>query len=252
MPLGLGLGLGKNGSSGSGGGGTPPSGPPTIGSGTINLHLDPALGISATGSAITQWIDQAGSRVFTVEDGSPVIAASDVNGLPAVVLTNDTMTDAPQDPTVLDVNDWVVGIVHTPQTAEANGGIFEENTGSGTNRGVFYGDTRSANGSKINLAFDASARVISGAAFTAGITYYSTFRRLGDVVQAWTNETSDGIRTGLNGVTFPSNTLFRIGKQAAGNVYYNGKVHEIVLYIGPISDPDLVSIRSYLKTKFGL
>ena len=225
--------------------------PPLLGNCIIWYRAD--LGVSLSGTSVTQWNDQSGTNdshknLVAVNDPTYTVSDSNYNGQPTILMAsaNSTYftTTAFTSP-ITQPNTWIV-VGHVPTSAIYNCIMDSNDTISGQQL------TRSNAGS-IGMMSDSVKLSASGNWNTPGVCL---FEFNGVSSKLYYNVFSSPTATGNagSGAGSSQNSLTIGASDAAwgpGN-YWDGPVAEIIGYSGVLSTTAKLRLRTYLSGRYGL
>lgn len=225
---------------------------------TTALWLDAADNntITLNGSTVSQWNDKSGN-VRNVSQASstsqPTYNATGFNNQPTIDFDglNDFLKNASYQPAgalscfVVFNRDTTGGVFVNIQRS---GGIFEINGGGGAG----YTNITVTGTGNLNpaLGFD-----ISGGGTSTNIILYITYDGSGTLASDFSARVNGTDNTIVNSgaVGYLAETGITIGARAVQNIgFYNGRISEIVLIEGQISQDNRDKIEGYLAWKWGL
>lgn len=226
---------------------------PSVGSGTLYLHIDASDLSLSNGDPVTSWTDSVHSTSFTNAGGSPTYVADYANGLPAVAF--DGVDDYMQalslggtPPGTGTITVFCVANFDTP-TATNTDYLFSAQYPRGTDDNRLCVRT-DRNG---NLEFhvgDGSA-VETGPADTGLHVYILVSGQSGNAVKLLIDNHEVG--TGDCGSTPEALVALGLGAEHRdGTDDGDVNIAEFVIYDGALSDEDITSVFGSLDTKYGI
>ena len=227
---------------------------PAVTSATLKLHLDAALGVTDAGAgAVSAWADQSGlgnNFEQTTAGLRPVLTASQINGLPAVMFTLDrldavgtglnTTTALPFTFFAVTVGASLADQLFDSAPSAAN--LFRF--------GAASGQVELWNGSPSVLApVNVGGSVLSIAANFQS-PEGSSRRELS--VRAFSSASVTNRHGYIDSSTQVPFTNPDIGTQNGGAPYFSGGIAEMLIYYGPMTVPDRFAVEQYLREKYNL
>ena len=231
----------------------------------LALWLNASVGVATDSNGVTKWSDQSGNANDATPNGmEPTVIASGIHALPSIHFEGGSHLDIADSTTLqIGTSDFSLSIVmrHTTDTQDAGnyGLVFAKQDPLTTGfPGIatfvdLPANTTSFFGQIVLNSFVNTA--------TTGLNnnapHVFGFRRVGAQISTRLDgavdgtETSDAAAVDLSALTTPA----RIGAGGDGNTTYQqlkGDVAELVLVKGTTSDPTLIALEQYLKSKYGL
>jgi len=232
------------------------------------LWLDAGKGIVPTdGSRVNLWRDQSPEQNHarqTTLAAMPILAASQIQGLPAVTFDGMATVLSIADATSLEwgVGDYALFAVARSNSTDADRMLYLKSafdfpySGPSLILGPNYGTTSAAQLAMQDDANDYALSSVGGYNDNAFRLFGG--RRAGLTVEARVNGVVVGSTTERVNVNVDArNRTANIGNHGYDNAppgfqSLKGAIAEIVAIKGPITDADLATLESYLMTKYGL
>jgi len=204
---------------------------PTVTSGTLKAHLSADVGVTTSGSAVTNWADRvAPANYQTLLGTSPTLVPNVLNGKPVIRFngTSDSL-QAVWSPTGLSDNFTLFAVTHNATNPV---GLFESHPGGG-NTARFYGNNEFElwnNSPAVPVTAHAAGSVIAVRADTSPTRSLDILElsALGSVTTSGTNASTSAI----------SWANPAIGEIYSNVDFFGGDVAEIVIYDDVLSDAD--------------
>lgn len=193
---------------------------------------------SLTGTGPMIW---NGSAIVTI-NGEPALDFSVGN-------TYFQTTSKPFD--ILDENSIISTVYRTQAANNTIQGIFEERTNNSAQRVVQYSDTSSTNLLNSNYAPDGTNRTLDLLAKSDPSTNYITSQsKIGSDVESFLNGVlQDSV---ISTASFPTVTAFALGRQLAGNLFFNGLWSETVIQTTNVNSINRDTLINAQKTYYGI
>ncbi len=213
--------------------------------GNLALWLKADAGV--TGSApVTAWNDQAFSANHTTAAGDPQLVNNAINYNPAIDF--DAVGDyfATTNTSIIGDDGPYTKFAVANLRATGTAGVLI-GTGSGGG-GSSHSLRRTAGGNLRN--FHGATGFVNGPAFATNETTITGFRygpTLNNVYRFDGLEQIDNTT-----LTFTDAGTLEIGGRNDGNLLVDGRIGEVIVYAGEVSDADIIKIESYLAIKYGI
>jgi hypothetical protein len=152
--------------------------------------------------------------------------------------------------------DCTVFLVFESQSGATAKGIFEERettSGLDAERVVLYTDTdASAPHYAVNYSPDGTTNLINfSSAQPASTKRVFILKKIGTTVSFY-DETNTLIGSITSADTFSLNTYISIGRQLNGNLYFGGKIAELLINNTALSPTDQTTVLNNIKTYYGI
>jgi hypothetical protein len=227
--------------------------------GTLQFHLDAGVGVTTSGSAVTQWNDQSagGLNDFNQATGSlqPTLVSNVINGRPVVRFNSDRL-DAAAGHTLNNANALPFTFFAVTANTTNPFGLFDSRPSQAN---VFrFASFNGANPSNPNNAvelWDASpfVPVFTSAAGSVISTqaFLNPGRNLSNRVISGSGLTAlAAFNTSTAQIGFDQPDIGSINGGANG--FYSGDIAEMISYSGQLSVPDRYAIEVHLREKYNL
>ena len=221
--------------------------------GTLALWLDAADAstLSLSSTTVTQWRDKSTLANHAAPVGSPVFAATGVNGKPSISLNGSSMgfRGALANTGTVSTT-FIVATLNTSTSINGRLVSLAGNTGADYNNASFLIPLlRNGNAQELATYYNGSVRSVSSVP-TYDTPFYAT------AVVNGTNNTT--FMNGIAGTTSAMSPTFAITKYAVGTQpnangdWWKGYVSEVLVYNSALSTPDRQTVEAYLATKWGI
>lgn len=211
----------------------------------LAAHLDASVPGSMTlsGSDVVTWSSTDGPAISVTNATAaerPVYSATSFAGRPGITFTNDTLTGP--DAVTAGVNSTWFIVTDT-------GGVGQGIDGFGAG----WGHALTAGSYSAVLTSGGAVGYTATAPANANVQKVVAGRTTqGSNVQAWTNGAASAPTAFTKTTTRTSTIGLTIGRTHHATMWRNGTVAEILVYSRGLSDAEIATVTSYLRTKWGI
>lgn len=228
--------------------------PKDLGSG-LKLWLDADdAGTITISTGISQWNDKSGNAANATQAtgaAQPSLVTKLLNGRAGVRFDGSAQYFA-TGASLSGVTSFATCIVAKSTTTNSAQSILRQQSSGSTNYFVHPWTNAKASTPRVILSWNGgtSTTNLTGSMSSAAISIFA--RDSGTSNKAWLNGTENSTRTATTTAapTFGENMV--IGRYSSNIEYYDGDLHEVVVYVGQLGTTDREKLEGYLAHKWGL